>query len=104
MDALSTISQERSLSLGNANISPICGPLPAIYTLQDKNVFGLQNSANYSEISENFYTFLCRRCFVYDCQDHGVDHVIPRIRLDPRKANSSAGILFPVYLLVIYSL
>mgnify|MGYP003316411318 CR=1 FL=1 len=50
----------------------------------DANGRGLRVAAKtYAELSESYRDLFCRRCFVYDCAQHGVRQPLPRARCDP---------------------
>ncbi|KAH8053117.1 hypothetical protein JL722_9783 [Aureococcus anophagefferens] len=50
----------------------------------DANGRGLRVAARtYAELSESYRDLFCRRCFVYDCAQHGVRQPLPRARCDP---------------------
>ena len=45
---------------------------------------GLRCGRNYADIAQNFTFFFCRRCFMYNCQEHlGKNQPMPRQRKDP---------------------
>ena len=45
---------------------------------------GLRCGRSYNDLSQNFRYFFCRRCFVYNCQDHlERNHPMPFNRKDP---------------------
>uniref|UniRef100_K3X153 SET domain-containing protein n=1 Tax=Globisporangium ultimum (strain ATCC 200006 / CBS 805.95 / DAOM BR144) TaxID=431595 RepID=K3X153_GLOUD len=39
---------------------------------------------SYRDMARRYQDFFCRRCFVYNCLHHGINHPIPSIRSDPK--------------------
>lgn len=49
-------------------------------------IFGLKplsQSIPFEKVVESYRELFCRRCYVYDCQSHGVQQPLPQNRIDP---------------------
>nr|CCA25125.1 polycomblike protein putative [Albugo laibachii Nc14]CCA25759.1 polycomblike protein putative [Albugo laibachii Nc14] len=44
---------------------------------------GLRNESDYSALVACYRDLFCRRCFIYDCGKHGIEHPLPSQRTDP---------------------
>lgn len=44
---------------------------------------GLKNTKDYIKMIESYRELFCRRCYIYDCQAHGVMQPLPNKRCDP---------------------
>lgn len=44
---------------------------------------GILNVGRYETLIGNYRDFFCRRCYTYNCAEHGVEHPIPAVRTDP---------------------
>ncbi|CCI42791.1 unnamed protein product [Albugo candida] len=44
---------------------------------------GLRNESEYSALVSCYRDLFCRRCFIYDCGKHGIEHPLPSERTDP---------------------
>lgn len=44
---------------------------------------GLRKHKDYGQVIDPYRDLFCRRCFVYDCEEHGIQHPLPLERIDP---------------------
>lgn len=44
---------------------------------------GILNAPHFAHVASNFRDFFCRRCFVYGCPEHSLEHPLPNPRSDP---------------------
>ncbi|KAF1327996.1 Polycomb-like protein, partial [Globisporangium splendens] len=65
-----------------------------LYHLSTSGSFQQSNTSNlglkataegsYRDMARRYQDFFCRRCFVYNCLHHGINHPIPSTRSDPK--------------------
>jgi hypothetical protein len=53
-------------------------------------VLGLRMDPFYHKAVESYRDLFCRRCYIYDCRQHGVSQPLPRQRCDPPQSNIPA--------------
>lgn len=48
-----------------------------------EHVYGLRVTSDYGEMAETYRDFFCRVCYMYNCEEHAIEHVMPARRVDP---------------------
>lgn len=61
-----------------------CGYISYRNSDQSNSILGLKGVDNYESLVESYRELFCRRCYVYDCQAHGVMQPKPNRRTDPQ--------------------
>lgn len=47
------------------------------------HAYGLRATSDFGEMAETYRDFFCRICYMYNCEEHVIEHVMPARRVDP---------------------
>lgn len=81
-------SESRALVLGSVGMARLEAPIFVVaYRNSEryKNKLGLKRPEvdDYLDMADTYRRMFCRRCYVYDCKTHGMEHPMPVVRTDP---------------------
>lgn len=81
--------QRRINRLGDASFVDLEGQDNTMFRNDDiyKTGLGLITSSKYERVVDSYRDFFCRRCYIYDCNKHGILQPRPSVRSDPIRPN-----------------